>query len=662
MSGKVREFTQAFIDQRKRAAAIVLGTSVALLLAFIAHTFGISLDLNIALRGFSIIELMEAHANPEAFARDYPGGARVTTAASPIAYVYVFLHESFGIDGMVLNYAMILLEICTLAAGSYLLWTTLARSEVLAGKGSGAHSGWAFVCLLLVLLVGDAQRPNLANFGFPFFHGQFYGFADGLRLACIALLLRRRWALTALAFTLCFAIHPIKAAVAMAFAVPLLLLDWRAALNWRCLLSVVATLIAAACWYLLTLSHEGTRVQLQDFLDYTRTLQSHWYPVDQGYFGERHDAIMSPFLALVLTAVVALGHTGWPAATKRKLALGIAVLLCLTGVGIWASVDMTSATLIRICLIRASTLITLLAPFIILAAALECSRNGNKTMAAAFLGFIWVAFLSVESMAPAFAIAITLMSFRRNSRYSNITLALAGVITLASGWLWVSFPRVGDPITAAVPAALAFGLFWLALAPLPALFVRWVKVPIDGAVARMLVLALFFGGGVSWTSDRVARAARTQDFAAAYLDTQLWAREVTPPGSLFMVDPCRWYGWRDFSGRASIGTVREWFMTAWIYVDDARQLEKGKRISSALGFDMEPFRASPNSVGDLCASARAAYYRPDLRGQKAIAKEFGVDYFVFEKRHAKDSLDALARHFAFENAHFAVLASEDLGR
>ena len=180
---------------------------------------------------------------------------------------------------------------------------------------------------------------------------------------------------------------------------------------------------------------------------------------------------------------------------------------------------------------------------------------------------------------------------------------------------------------------------------------------------RLPVFLLTVGaiiGGLNYGSQKVRGIADDLEIMAAYKETQVWANEQTPETALFMVDPCRWYGWRDFSGRASLGTVREWYMTAWIYTDRGEFLEKGKDIARTLGFDMAPFRNKPRSSSSTCEAARSVYYDPSLRGQSRIAEEYDVDFFVFESEFAAAFLPDLQGRADFQNEHFLVVPAERL--
>lgn len=638
-----------------------------LAIAWLAHGQMFALDEQIALSGFSILEVLAAQAVPEAFERDYPGGARLTTAFSPVVYLYL-AGQDLGLAPMAMLYGMILLELGTMVWGLWLLWGALldrCAAQVTRGQ-SGAWDGvvrLGFVMLVSVVLTSSVQLANMVNFGFPFYHGQFYGYADGLRLAAIAMVLRRRWELAALAFLAAFAIHPIKSALAAAFALGLLAIDWREAVRFRALLAIGATLAGWVGWYALVLRSMGEDVPLDAFIAYTRAQQSHWYPVDLGLLSTWHTRGLSPFMALLLSGLVALRQPGWQPGLRAGILAGMAILVLLTAAGIWISVDASSAMLIRICLARASNLVSLAMPVILVAGAVFAWRDGRILMAAGFLGFLAVGFEFPEGprqMAPVFALALAGVHLLQQPRDARVVLPLAIPVAVTTVWLASAYPKAGDPLLAAVWPFLAGAMTWGILA-----LQNWSAPaghpgPKAATPAWLALVTLFLIGAMIWTAQRVHRTEAHRSLARAYKETQLWAHAETPVGSLFMVDPCRWYGWRDFSHRASIGTTLEWYMTAWIYSGRGDLLRRGQEIGETLGLDMAPDELAPRSNATICKAARAVYYAPDLAGPRRVAQRFDIDYFIFEKAHSSDIPTSIAMRYVFENTHFAVLPASEL--
>lgn len=630
---------------------------LTIIIATAAHTNLFQMEYQIAQRGFSILEVIAAHANPENFARDYPGGARLTTAMSPTIWLYIFGHSQLGLNGLTILYGMIFFEICTLLGGAWLLWNTLfAGTEDDDTLRLAVRTGFIWAAVLLTM--SAMQRANIVNFGFPYFHGQFYGFADGLRLAGVAMVLKQRWLFAALLFTACFVIHPIKAVMGMAFAGTLALFAWRAMLSWRFALAAVIVVIGCGFNY-LQIAPSGQPVPLDDFVGYTRTLQVHWYPVDLGLFGARHFIGISPFSAVLLVTLVALAQPGWPKGLPLKLTAGLGMLLVISLVGVLVSMDPPSATLVRVSLARASTMISLLSPLLIMAGAVFSLRKSRWWMAAAFFAFCGAAIdpsTGVRQLAPAFAVAIAIGHLLTVGRAD--CLVIAGTILVTGVMAWVAATETGivGVLSAAVPSLVLFVVF----AAVGELFTLRTKGLLRARSLLALVTIAMLAAGTDFALTKITNEPKNGTFDADYFEAQLWARDNTESDALFMVDPCRWYGWRDFSERSSIGTVREWYMTAWIYTDRGDLLERGEEIANSLGFNMQPFRNAPGKITTLCRAARAAYYHPSMDGLKRLVSEENVDFFVFEKAFADNLLFEVEGELVFENAHIAVLPASEL--
>ena len=70
------------------------------------------------------------------------------------------------------------------------------------------------------------------------------------------------------------------------------------------------------------------------------------------------------------------------------------------------------------------------------------------------------------------------------------------------------------------------------------------------------------------------------------LDAELWARENTPLGALFMVDPAMQDAWRGKSYRPSFGVAREWLFYSTLYNSNSAVLEEGMARYRALGLEL----------------------------------------------------------------------------
>ena len=629
--------------------------------AVFAHGYFGQLDLVNALRGFSILEFLAQNQFPENFQRDYPGGAGFTNKAL-LTNLYIPLAGVGGLSAQNLQYMMIGLEVAAMTAASLYLFLTLMRVV----KGDKTTLPLALVWVAIVMNLSFVIKPDLANFSFPFYHGQFYGFGDAMRLLAIAFFMQRRWSMVALCLVFGFAIHPIKTLLAGVFMAGALVVDWRKSLSPLSLVWGAVSVAAIAAWAYLVLgmgqSGGANSVPLADFTAYTRIFQVHWYPVDMGYFGRHYHAAFAPFIGLIGVMVLALVHIDLPQDWTRRIIAGLTALALVTGIGIWVSYDLTSVTLIQICLIRASALMTLLAPFVIIAAIVVNWDRQAWHWVAFYTVFLMAGFENVKFMSPLlFVAASSYWMWERRSPHWPLAL-LAACAVCVQILLAVANPDATHPLSillyrgAGVAVATAI-LMTLHRWPI------WLRLGMGadqtrrvGVTCVLLCCAVLWSIGTRW-QDR-----DYLDRAADYKNVQLWAKENTDKTALFMVDPCINYGWRDFSHRSSIGTPREWYMTGWLYVSDKQRFDKGVAIGDSFGLDLRPYLPrqgeKPTINGrDVCRMATDLYYDPGMGSLRNIARDYDVDYFVFESEKMQGFADLPT---AYNNARYRVIRKEDI--
>lgn len=633
------------------------------MLAYIAHVYFFELGALNAIRGFSVLEYVAQAQFPANFVANYPGGAGFTNA-SILTAVYIPLQQITGLSALALQYIMIGLEILCFVAGClYLLMTVLRCLDV-----DRVYHAWGMAWLVILMTLSYVIKPDLANFSFPYFHGQFYGFGDAARLCAIAFALQRRWALVALALCLGFTIHPIKTVMAIIFIGVAALVDWRRSLSWGAVFWGGITSAFILFWAYVWLgvgTSDFLSMTVDNFTAYSRIFQAHWYPMDMGYFGHAYHDALSPFIGLMGVAILAFYHIRLPYDWQIRWLAGMAALLLVTVLGLWISEAHVSISLIQICLIRASTLMTLLAPFIIVAAILVHIQKQAWHWVAFYVVFLMAGFENVKFLSPFMFIAGALFYMVETRRRPIAMIALCvGVFV----WMSVLYIRYFDETSPAfilayrlVGVAAAYGAFML-VAKMPA----WARLHMGVTKTRLVgiscILCLCAG---LWSY-----GARYQkpDFIAqanAYKDAQLWAKDNTAQDALFMVDPCIYYGWRDYSHRSSIGTPREWYLTAWLYIPDQTRFEKGLAVGRALGLDLTDYLPEkdqrPSIDGfDVCEMADTLYYDPSRGGITRVADEFAVDYFVMRQDRVKETKDWPDRPVAYDNDYYRVYRSEDI--
>ena len=206
-------------------------------------------------------------------------------------------------------------------------------------------------------------------------------------------------------------------------------------------------------------------------------------------------------------------------------------------------------------------------------------------------------------------------------------------------------------------AACAFFTVKLVLA----IIGRWNPYPegVARSVIMMLIIVLLFRGvDSSWNSHPKVPKAEAQ----TYLDAQKWARDNTPQHALFMPDPAHTYGWKDYSRRASYGNIRDWTHSVIVYRSDALKFKEGIRRARRLGVDPELYLARADATGKLSPGSveyakmyqdiRSAYYQMSGVDLLNLARDEGINYFVFELKYT----NLLKLKPVYQNAGFAICA------
>lgn len=652
MGHKAVNILSSFASSRTFLLALVLS---AIFIGLWQHTYRFNLDLNIAVRGFSAIEAIEARNNPTGFERDFPGGARVTTSASPTIYFFYFLNDVFGFNGLVSLYLMIFLELVAMAVGVWIFWQSIVSKLLNGALQHVWQSNLIYGSLILLVIISDLQRANLANFGFPFYHGQFYGFADGLRLAAIGIAIRGKWSVSALLLAICFIVHPIKAMMAMFFVSTIALFEFKSLFRVKYIVSGFVAIAVCAIWYLGFLREASEVVPLEDFVGFTRTFQSHWYPIELDLFTNGHAFGLSPFVSSFLMVSITLLQPDVCKRFQRQMIAGLSCLIFLSIIGIIISHLAISMDLIRVSLVRASTLISLLVPALIMLGFVNSLRQSDWFIASAQAGYLLASYQPLGGhgefslLFACLTISLYIMREKLVSLFSLTTMVIGigvllyvAIVSPNDNWLILTFitPLI---LASLIYVALRFSSNFL------------------GKQVFAIIVAPFFVFPALHSHGKSELSEKFETRAQAYLETQLWAKENTPETSLFMVDPCYSYGWRDFSGRASVGTVREWLMTGWIYRGGLSEFEKGKEFASTLGLNYEQFKNRAISSRQICALSREQFYDTELRAPMRFASVHSVNYFVFEKSHMSNWKKEKLPSLVFENDYYAVLDSKDLG-
>ena len=187
--------------------------------------------------------------------------------------------------------------------------------------------------------------------------------------------------------------------------------------------------------------------------------------------------------------------------------------------------------------------------------------------------------------------------------------------------------------------------------------------------SSILFLSIFFVVSLStvWYLERdkyLRWHNQYAEVAQSYLDVQLWAKKNTPTDALFMPDPSRSYGWRDFSERSSFGNLREWGYCAIAYNPDANVYREG--IERMRNFEIDAEKVSNRDLREsktsiygqkLNKDIRATFYNMRAEQLKEISNKYKIDYVIMNRKYHKPAQQAdLLKKFrvVYMNDHFIV--------
>src|SRR4029078_10822108 len=114
-------------------------------------------------------------------------------------------------------------------------------------------------------------------------------------------------------------------------------------------------------------------------------------------------------------------------------------------------------------------------------------------------------------------------------------------------------------------------------------------------------------------------------------------------------------GWRDYSRRASFGSVYEWLDAGWLYDSQSRTFKEGLARYGELSPDLRRGLGFPRPLDGysvLLQQAFDGYYAASDARLRELAHKYGITHFVFRKEY-------LARRVrlpvVYENAHFIIV-------
>jgi hypothetical protein len=607
------------------------------------------LDAETAFFGMSPEEFTILKLHPEFFPSNFPGGS--PTLGNSIIFDIYPLAYRIGLPINTVWSAVIFCEIVAfMAAGAY-------AARILIPNNS-----WLVAAIASMLIAfGPYWKPDLANYSYPFY-GWSYCWSFAGFLAAITEIARKRLPLAAVWVVLTFASHAVIGLLTGVFAVAMVAASWRNIKIRSLFVPVLIGAVGCGGWALFIAgqaSVSGGGVDPEFFAALHHAQNFHWYPVFQGTFWEQHIRNFLPLLSMLLLLLISLNERfeNW-STIDHQLAAGMLAMAATAVVGVLISLATAPPVLIKLAFQRADTNLLLAGCFLIYRRLQRDLAEGKpverglavliavapfqtglgmpagpvlmRTAWAIYDGWRRKSLSSITIFAGCFAVFIAVLIFIY--WYAGLVPNLTGVRYLGI-----------NPIVASIALILTF------------VFLR----PQMSRFAGLAVLTIVTGLSLRAAPNlNLLRDLSLRKDAYALLGAQMWARENTPAGALFMVDPGLQELWRSKSYRPSFGTVREWLFTSVLYNSNADVLEEGMARYRALGleapppiiFDKSERRMLPLYAGIVEPAQRNYYSMTEVQFRR-LADDYGIKYFVFQKKKIRDPIPL---ETVYENSNYSI--------
>ena len=622
-----------------------------------------NIDLKIALGGWSPIDWINQIAYPENFENNFPSGIEIFEK-SAFMHIYKLAFFGLGIPTENTVYLVIALEIFLLASAIYCLSRTLLPS----------FNELLHIILVLLVVSSYAREMNFARFAQTYFAGHYYNVADALRIFAIVMILKKKPVESFLLLSGSIACHFLMGLTGALFILGMLTIKHQESLKTKYLLGYLIFLCFSGFWVFVNLEPSkilSSQIPNDAWINLTRLNNSHWYPYDSGIFTVGHQNEFIPFLSFVLlfSFYFHLFRSSSRNEMPDRILAGMIMMAMLVTMGIIFSIFSSSPILIKLSLHRANDLIITVGMIYIIAGLfkeLNSPHYWRRIFSMADLLFPFFikpgfpVFISLALANPSYLRLFKNGSFKKADLITFIVAAsivLLLVIYGINGMLGTFLSDAYVGINTLLRAFLKMKLSGIASFIIGVFFLIAFRKFYVAKSFKLFLCLIFFASATVWLFNTQI-AYSEKGLAKDYRDAQIWARQNTPPRSLFMVDPTIYYGWRDFSQRASFGNLREWIHTSWAYSHSFENYQEGMRRFEEFSIDLNRYiamRPISNSFSKLHSAVREKYYVFDHDFFLTLAKKYGINYFLFNKEYNRSILNM---PIVFENRHFMICSSE----
>lgn len=619
------------------------------------------LTLRNAVGGFSPVDYIQIISNPEISETRFPNGVENLTN-SLIFHVYEAASK-IGINPEDCQRIVIVVSVIFFAFSLlFFSYTLLPRSPILV------HFLTVLFGLATDVLNHDLSRFETVN---SLSLGQMYGYATACALIAIAFAFKSQWIKCWPMIGVTFTLHPAIAVYTTVVCSAITITNIHQLANKKFWTGWILGVLIAFFWMFFVISPSMSGYPLMSseiWVNWSRFANYHWYPFSLPVFKQEHFRRITPLLSLMILAFTRLrmiSEVSWE--TKKIWIASLISLVLLTVLGLFATLYSNNPNIIKISLHRSSVFILIIC--LPLSLDLLVRDLMSSSLFRVFIGCLLLItpLIGVWGFPLFFSILRYEIEFFHSSfalfKERYIDFLAQGIVTLAlimvSFLLANSFAIWNHP---AFISKISIIIFSIIFAVIVLFFQKFSLLFVSLRTLINVVLIVFC---VLWGIFSMIKVGTkllpwgNLEKATDYYKAQLWAKENSKPGSLFMVDPDINYGWEAYSQRPKYGSFRDLVHAGWAYTGNSLVFNEGLRRIRLLGVEPSEYllRSLQNrklSVGpeysECAKEVQKAFYLLDDTAFKSLSKKEGIDFFVAEKQQMINA----QMHVVYENAHFCI--------
>ena len=401
----------------------------------------------------------------------------------------------------------------------------------------------------------------------------------------------------------------------------------------------------------------GNNIPSDSFLFLTKVFNYHWYPIYSMALNTKNATHLLPTISIMMLYVIISCTNQCKKNILSEIHILVLALAGLTLVGIIASFY-ENIFLIKMSLHRASNIMVVFALVPIIIRLWNDIFNETIYIRCLSIYLLFSPFFYYQY--PGFSLIFSLIyatrllvEIKHEGNNKKITLAYFSWIIGLTFLVFSEHNEIFKSSYMGIIVVISVGLF---ITLKNFLLPNYKKN--NQYFLQILCLFLMLIFTIKLNVDRTSHLSSERN--KYYYQTQLWAKNNTKKGTLFMLDPNLYGGWRDISQRASYGTNKEWLHNAWLYNTNLDLYKEGLRRASIFNPDLsEIIKRGVSDVEEknkilkkLKKGVRKSYYTPKEGFYKNLSDSEKIDFFVFENRYLSNKPMGLEE--VYKNKYFSI--------